>query len=72
MQQNSNKRIAIVIDSLAGGGAEKVMLTLAKGLLAQGHQPHIIVLLEHEVPAEILLHFCFDAHERYLSLLAKD
>ncbi|MCL1075572.1 glycosyltransferase [Shewanella dokdonensis] len=69
MQQNSNKRIAIVIDSLAGGGAEKVMLTLAKGLLAQGHQPHIIVLqpaVEHEVPVEIPLHFCFDAHERNL------
>ncbi|MGE4260720.1 glycosyltransferase [Shewanella sp.] len=69
MSHNSNKRIAIVIDSLAGGGAEKVMLTLAKGLLARGHQPHILVLqpaVEHEVPAEIPLHFCFDAHTRNL------
>ncbi|MDZ7924490.1 MAG: glycosyltransferase [Marinagarivorans sp.] len=35
-------RIAILIDSLRGGGAEKVMLTLAKTLIELGHYPHII------------------------------
>lgn len=63
------KRIAIVIDSLSGGGAEKVMLTLAKGLQARGHEPHLLVLepaVEHEVPVDIPLHFCFGANEHNL------
>ncbi|MDU0113633.1 hypothetical protein RT723_11615 [Psychrosphaera aquimarina] len=34
------KNIAIFIDSLGGGGAEKVMLTLASGLVDKGHQVH--------------------------------
>ena len=33
-------RIAIAIDSLAGGGAEKVMITLAKQFIRLGHEPH--------------------------------
>ncbi|QYK01300.1 hypothetical protein [Shewanella psychrotolerans] len=35
-------RIAIAIDSLAGGGAEKVMLTLAKEFTALGHDSHFL------------------------------
>lgn len=38
------KRIAIVIDSLSGGGAEKVMLTLAEGLISLGHCVTIFAL----------------------------
>ena len=36
-------KVAIVIDSLVGGGAEKVMLTLAGELLAQQHEVVILV-----------------------------
>lgn len=34
------KRIAIAIDHLVGGGAEKVMLTLAQEFVAIGHEVH--------------------------------
>ncbi|WP_352412593.1 glycosyltransferase [Mixta sp. BE291] len=34
----------MVIDGLPGGGAEKVVLTLAKGLLSQGHQVSLFSL----------------------------
>ncbi|GIU34110.1 glycosyltransferase [Shewanella schlegeliana] len=59
----SKKRIAIIIDSLAGGGAEKVMLTLANELIKQGHEPHLLVLFEncqHHIEKNIPVHFCFD------------
>ncbi len=63
------KRIAIAIDSLAGGGAEKVMLTLASSLIELGHEPHLLVLQDHchhEVPANIPVHFCFAQNEKNL------
>ncbi|MCF1429262.1 MAG: glycosyltransferase, partial [Shewanella sp.] len=63
------KRIAIAIDSLAGGGAEKVMLTLASSLIELGHEPHLLVLqnhCHHEVPANIPVHFCFNENEKNL------
>lgn len=47
------KRVAIIIDSLGGGGAERVMINLAKGLKSAGHYPHIFCLesrKDHEVP----------------------
>ena len=50
------KRIAIIIDSLGGGGAERVMINLAKGLKGAGHYPHIFCLesrKDHEVPGDI-------------------
>lgn len=37
-------RILMVIDGLPGGGAEKVLLTLAKGLLFQGHRVSLFSL----------------------------
>lgn len=51
--------IAILIDSLAGGGAERVMLTLAKALARQGHVCRILTLLEgcdHHVPETLPVH----------------
>lgn len=39
-----NKQIAIVITSLSGGGAEKVMLTLASELLSMGHRVLVVSL----------------------------
>lgn len=51
--------IAILIDSLAGGGAERVMLTLAKALVRQGHVCRILTLqdgCEHHVPESVTVH----------------
>jgi predicted alpha/beta-fold hydrolase len=37
-------RILFIIDGLPGGGAEKVVLTLAEGMLRQGHQVSLFSL----------------------------
>ncbi len=42
--QQEIKSIAIVIDTLNGGGAEKVCLTLAEAYRKLGHRAHLIVL----------------------------
>lgn len=63
------KRIAIAIDSLAGGGAEKVMLTLAASLIELGHEPHLILLQDycsHAVDSAIPVHACFSQKEKNL------
>ncbi|WP_342747460.1 glycosyltransferase [Mixta gaviniae] len=39
-----SRRILMVIDGLPGGGAEKVVLTLAKGLLSLGHRVSLFSL----------------------------
>lgn len=57
-----SKRIAIVIDSLAGGGAERVMLTLAQTLIADGHRVEFVTLeedTEHQLPQGLNIHCCF-------------
>ncbi|MBM7071093.1 glycosyltransferase [Shewanella sp. 202IG2-18] len=61
------KKIAIVINDLAGGGAEKVMLTLATTLQQLGHHPHFFVLQkrgQYQVPAELPCHDCFDKNAK--------
>ncbi|QYJ93692.1 glycosyltransferase [Shewanella spartinae] len=65
----SAKRIGLAIDSLAGGGAEKIVLTLAAELKRLGHEPHLLVLSPHYdygVPADIPLHVCFDERDRHI------
>ncbi|MCL1043350.1 MULTISPECIES: glycosyltransferase [Shewanella] len=65
----SAKRIALVIDSLAGGGAEKIVLTLAAELKRQGHEPHLLVLMpqyDYGLPDDIPLHVCFEPRERHI------
>ncbi|MEC4727597.1 glycosyltransferase [Shewanella sp. D64] len=60
-------RIAIAIDSLAGGGAEKVMLTLAKQFMAMGHETHFIVMhssVVYELPPALPIHVCFDEKDK--------
>ena len=55
------KRIAIAIEHLAGGGAEKVMLTLAQELVKLGHEVHFLVLKDNAdylVPSNIGVHVC--------------
>ena len=54
-----SKRIAFVLPNLAGGGAERIALTLAQGLQQQGHQVHIFLLgnlVQHALPEGIKLH----------------
>ncbi len=61
MKQNP-KNVAIFIDSLGGGGAERGMLNLAKGLLSAGHFPHIFCLesrKDHQLPGNILVHVLY-------------
>lgn len=56
------KNIAIFIDSLGGGGAERVMLNLAKGLVLAGHSPHIFCLesrRDHDLPTNIPIHVLY-------------
>lgn len=55
-------RIAIAIDSLAGGGAEKVMITLAKQFIQLGHEPHFLVMEDnryYDTPENLPVHQCF-------------
>lgn len=61
------KNIAIVIDSLAGGGAEKVMLILAEAMVSLGHRVCIFSLkkvTEYEVPEGVELVFPFASYNR--------
>lgn len=56
-------RIAIVIDTLNGGGAEKVCLTLTRALANLGANAHLIVLkkkCDYELPSDINIHFLSD------------
>lgn len=49
-----SKRILMIIDGLPGGGAEKVVLTLAEGLLAMGHRVSLFSLrsvCDYAIPA---------------------
>ena len=56
------KRIAIITNTLNGGGAEKVCLTLTQALSKQSHDAHLIVLkqrCDYELPEGINVHFIF-------------
>ncbi|RYV03669.1 glycosyltransferase [Shewanella sp. OPT22] len=68
------KRVAIVINSLSGGGAEKVMLTLAMALQHLGHLPYLVLLQkkgEYDVPENIPYHACFNTDEKHLDAFWK-
>jgi glycosyltransferase involved in cell wall biosynthesis len=57
------KNIAIVIDSLAGGGAERVMISLAAELVSQGHNLTILSLsnrCDYAIPDGIKVCYLFD------------
>ncbi len=56
------KRVALFIDSLAGGGAERIVISLAYKMQSLGHQPEIFVLVnrtEHSVPNHFPVHFLY-------------
>ena len=54
------KNLCFIIDSLSGGGAERVVLNLSKAISELGHHVHIIILenkISHEISIDnILLH----------------
>jgi glycosyltransferase involved in cell wall biosynthesis len=53
------KNILLVIDSLAGGGAEKVVLILSRAFSHMGHNVHIITIddnIEYDIDFDINLH----------------
>lgn len=57
------KKIAIVIDSLVGGGAEKVMLTLSKALVSLGHSVTLLSLNpknDYNIPENVNHYHLFD------------
>lgn len=52
-------KIGLLIDSLIGGGAERVSLNLAAGFRQQGHEPHLILVraeIQHTLPADLPVH----------------
>jgi glycosyltransferase involved in cell wall biosynthesis len=56
------KNIALVIDSLTGGGAEKVMLNLAKGMVELGNKVTLLSLsdqCDYILPDNIDVHYLF-------------
>lgn len=58
-----SKKIAIFIDALSGGGAEKVMMSLASQLVQLGHQPELIVLtnrFDYDKPSEYPVHTLYE------------
>ncbi len=60
----TNKRIAILIDTLNGGGAEKICITLYQGMKKLGVDAHLIVLksrCEYELEENESVHFIFDS-----------
>ncbi|WP_057832473.1 glycosyltransferase [Colwellia sp. TT2012] len=57
------KNIAIVIDGLTGGGAERVMISLATEIVAQGHSVTILSLsnrCDYTIPNGINVCYLFD------------
>ena len=52
-------RIALIIDNLAGGGAEQAFIRIAQALRTQGADAHILLLedhREHRVPDDVPVH----------------
>lgn len=53
------RRIGLLIDSLIGGGAERVVLNLAEGFRKHGHEVHLILVahqIQHVLPAGLQVH----------------
>lgn len=53
-------KIGFVVTNLAGGGAEKVILTLANGLTRRGYEVEVVLLenhIEHAVPAGVAVSY---------------
>lgn len=58
-QEDPVKNVVFFIQSLEGGGAEKVVLTLAREMTRQGHRVHIILLqdkIDYLLDFEVQIH----------------
>ena len=54
-----SKNIAIFIDTLGGGGAERIMLDLAKDMVTLGHKVHFFLLentIDYQLPNNVYIH----------------
>ena len=64
----SSLHVGMVLSSLAGGGAERVLLTLAEELLNRGHRVDLLLLKPHarhgEAPSKLGLFFLGGARRR--------
>lgn len=52
-------KIGLLIDSMIGGGAERVVLNLAEGFRRKGHEPHLILVrneIQHQLPRWLPVH----------------
>lgn len=52
-------KVLLILTNLRGGGAEKAMLTIAKGLVEREHEVRLLLLehcIEHTVPEGIMFH----------------
>lgn len=52
-------KIGLLIDSMIGGGAERVVLNLAEGFRSKGHEPHLILVrneIQHALPGWLPVH----------------
>ena len=62
-----SKRILMVIDGLPGGGAEKVVLTLAEGFISQGHRVSLFSLrkvCDYPIPSGVDYQTIIDSSSR--------
>lgn len=68
-------KFALIITNLSGGGAEKVFLKICAGLVARGHDLHLILLeniIVHKVPVGVQVHsFTGAGHKVRKGLLGK-
>ncbi len=67
--QASAKNVAIIIDSMAGGGAEKVMLTLAETLSSQSHRVTIFILkdsIDYRLPTSLTIIHALKGYKKKL------
>ncbi|MFT4171435.1 MAG: glycosyltransferase [Rhodocyclaceae bacterium] len=56
-------KIGLLIDSLIGGGAERIVLNFAQAFQRRGHDVHVVLIrnqIEHEVPQGIRIHALSD------------
>lgn len=68
-KHNAMKRLVFIIDNLSGGGAERVVLTLADTLNKIGHEGIIVTLsegIEHEVPSGVRIVKAYELAPRRL------
>lgn len=63
METQRSRLIALVIDSLSGGGAEKVVIELAKALRKLGHKAVIVSFqkrVDYSIPDELDVYYVYD------------